>query len=208
MLQRRQTLFFLGAAILMIIVSFAPLATYGPKYDGANFKTRKQLEKSDPLIVVSASGIDFEMNYEKDIHSSKKEYNTGMTRINEELDREIDGRGIGIIFNVGIIGCLLMVICMGILVFLFKNRKVQIRFGIALFLLTIVVTAGVYIASQVAMRVFAELNLIPMSVAETDLNIGYGYGFFLLPVIAILLLIGVIFVRRDDNLVKSLDRLR
>ncbi len=208
MLQRRQTLFFLGAAILMLLVAFAPLAYYSPSFKDAPSDIKRQLKEGHPEIIIKASDLDFHMNYVKDIHATKKKYEEGLKKANDSMDTEVDKRGIGVLFDLGLIGCLIMAVCMGILVFLYKNRKAQIRLGIALFLTTLAVTTGVFIASQVALRVFAELDLIPMRVAELDWEIGYGYGFFLLPVIAIFLLLGVIFVRRDDNLVKSLDRLR
>jgi hypothetical protein len=192
----------------MLLIAFAPLASYGPNFEDAPSNVRKQLKEGDPEIIVKASDIDFHMNYVKEIHKSKKEYEDGMVKVNEELDTTVDERGTGVLFDLGLVGCLVLAISMLALVFLFKKRKAQIRLGIALFIITLVLTTGVFIASQVALRVFAELDIIPLRVAESDWQIGYGYGFFLLPVVAILLLVGVIFVRRDDNLVKSLDRLR
>lgn len=208
MLQRPQTLFFLGAAILMILVAFAPIASYSPKFAHVPVDQRQELKDAHPEIIVKPSDMDFHMNYVENMHVSKKEYDEGLVKANEEMDKEIDNRGLGIMFDFGLIGTLLLAACIGVLVILFKNRKTQIRLGIALFLVTLAVATGVFIAAQVALRVFAELAIIPTRVADIEWEISYGYGFYLIPLVAIFLIIGVILVRRDDNLVKSLDRLR
>ncbi len=208
MLQRPQTLLFIAAAILAVLAAFAPIATYSPGTENAPARVQKRMKELHPEIIVKASDMDFHMNYVKDLHGKQSRYTKDLQDANEQMDKEVAKRQISIVFNFGLVGCLILAVCIGILVFLFKNRKLQIRLGVVLFLVSLAVTTGIFIASKIALEIFAELDIIPVRLAEMDWEIGYSYGFFLFPVIAVFLLVGVLLVRRDDNLVKSLDRLR
>ena len=218
MLQRPQTLLFIAAAVLTIVAAFAPLAYYSPSISEGYAQermSRADIEKAQEMvdktgfnIAVSASGMDFSMNYLKELHDTEERFNESLAKGNAEMDKEIEKRGLSVIFTVGLSGTLLMSVFMLLLVFLYNNRKLQIRMGILMFLITLVVTTGIFIAANVALDVFTELDFIPSSVNEVGWAISFGYGFFLFPLIAVLLLVGVLLVRKDDNLVKSLDRLR
>jgi hypothetical protein len=204
MLQRPQTLLFLAAAILTIFATFAPLASYAPSYEGAS----QDIQDSNPRLVVGTSDMNFEANYVKKIHKSEKRFSKDMTKANEQMDEAMAENGISTVFTIGLVGTLLLAACILMLVFLYKSRKIQIRLGIALFLLTLAITAGIFIGSKIGIDLFAEFNFVPMRIADLEWNISYQYGFFLFPIIAVCLLVGVLMTRRDDNLVKSLDRLR
>lgn len=218
MIQRPQTLLFLAAAVLTIVAAFAPLAYYSPKISEGSAQermSRAEIEKAQEVvdetgfnIVVGASGMDFSMNYLEELHGSEDRFSESMAKGNEEMDKEIEKRGLSVIFTIGLSGTLLMSGLMLFLVFLYNNRKLQIRMGILMFLVTLVVTTGIFIAAYVGLDVFTELDFIPSRVNEVGWAITFGYGFFLFPLIAVLLLVGVLLVRKDDNLVKSLDRLR
>lgn len=208
MLQRPQTLLFIAAAMLSFLVAFAPLAGYAPDFSDLPAKMKKEAEKIDAQVVVKPSGLDYTMNKPDDVNLSDKKFNEGMEKLNKELDAQVDDRNINILFHFGVAGFILLGLCSFGLIFLFKRRKLQIRFGIALFMITLLVTVGVFIASRVAVEALIHMDLLPRRTDELELVINYKYGFFMLPVMAICMLVGVIFVRRDDNLVKSLDRLR
>lgn len=208
MLQRPQTLVFIAAAIITIIAAFSPLASYSPNYKDAPARVIKRAKKSNPQIVVSTNGVDYRMNYVDDLPISKKKFEKSMEEANVDLDKAVEERKINIMFLIGMIGTVLLGMCIIGLIFLFKHRKLQIRFGIGLFLITLAVAVGIFIGSKIGLELFAEFDIIPRSFAKADLIVSYKYGFFLFPIVAVLLLISALLVRRDDNLVKSLDRLR
>lgn len=204
MLQRPQTLLFLGAAILAFLAAFAPIASYSPDLS-------KELPRSEELnlrVTISPSNMSLDADYMQEIHQSKKKFEEGRLKANEGLNRGIEESGYGIIFTIGMFGCFFLGIVALILVFLFNNRKIQIRLGIALFIISLITTGVIFLASQYAVDIVAQLDAAPAGATNVDWSISYGYGIVLFPAIAILLLVGVLLVRKDDNLVKSLDRLR
>lgn len=204
MLQRPQTLLFLAAAIVSIFTIFAPIATFSPDFTGID----SRVEKMNPSITVGASSIEFSMDYVQSVFYSQKRYKNEVIEGNKVMNTELEKRGLSRLFQLGIIGSMLLIAAIIALVFLFKNRKLQIRLGIFLTLICMTATAGIFIASKIGLDLFAELKIIPRSVANLDWQVTYEYGFFMFPATAILLLAGVLLVRKDDNLVKSLDRLR
>ncbi|MCR9172843.1 MAG: DUF4293 domain-containing protein [bacterium] len=208
MLQRPQTLVFIAAAILCFITAYVPLVGYSSDYSELPDDVQKRVTESNPQIVVKASGLDYQMNKPSEPKLSDEEFEKGMKKVNEQLDEEVEKRDLGIIFMFGTAGCILLGLSIIGLIFLFKRRRLQIRFGVVLVLLTLLVTTGVFIASKVALDAMVELELLPTRMSDVELVTTYKLGFFLLPAIAVLLLVGVILVRKDDNLVKSLDRLR
>ncbi len=99
---------------------------------------------------------------------------------------------------------LLMLAILGILVplitiFLYRNRPLQMklsRLSIAL--------AGLYI---VLIIVFLQQNNQELAF-ESEITIEYGYG-YIIPVLAILFLaLAIRYIRKDERLVRSADRLR
>lgn len=199
MLQRPQTLLFLGAALLTALIAFSPLCSYSPPFKDNPANTR---------LVVSASNVDLAADYSSDAPMSEEEFDAQLAAFNDELDEELEKRNLSVILTVGLMGMLLLAALIVVLAFMFKNRKLQIRMGAFLMILTVVTTLGVYIGSRVALRVFGELDILSKRLADYDWEISYQYGFFLLPVVIVLLLVGIIMVRRDDNLIKSIDRIR
>lgn len=204
MLQRPQTLLFLAAAILTIVATFAPLASYSPYFSDST----QEMKEMNPRLVVGTSEMAFEANYLKKVHGSEKRFKKDMVEANKNMDLALDEMGISTIFTIGMTGSLLLAACILLLVFLYNNRKVQIRLGVALFLLSLLVTVGIFIGSKIGIDLFAKFDVIPMRATDVEWTISYQYGFFLFPVVAVCLLIGVFLIRKDDNLVKSLDRLR
>jgi amino acid transporter len=90
----------------------------------------------------------------------------------------------------------------------YKKQKVQLRFGRIAFLLTLVMTAALFIL----------ITLIPGHLEETALRFfeeeqitasrSLGIGFYLLCAVIPFLFLGNMGVRRDLKLLQSLDRLR
>src|SRR5258708_5255558 len=94
----------------------------------------------------------------------------------------------------------LIVFCLGILsaviVFLFKNRPLQFR----LCLLGIILALAALVLEYTTTEAFKQAN--------SFLSGSYQLGAFLPFVIIILLIFAVRSIRKDEKLVKSLDRLR
>ena len=84
------------------------------------------------------------------------------------------------------------------IIFLYKNRKQQMRFIMIEIALTILL--GVWMWSQA----FATLETINQTVGVNNVGVGY----FLLPVAVILLAMAIGGIRKDEKLIKSADRLR
>ncbi|XOV68151.1 MAG: DUF4293 family protein [Fluviicola sp.] len=208
MLQRPQTLVFIAAAILCFTVSFVPLVGYTPDFSDAPTEIKKQLSDANPQIIVKASGLEYSMNKPTEPKISDEEFEKGMKQANEDLKKQVEARDLGIIFTLGMVGCILLGLSTLSVVFLYKKRKVQIQLGMVLMVVSLGATIGVFIASKMALDTLVSLKLLPTIVDEIGLSASYKIGFFMFPVIAVLLLIGVILVRKDENLVKSLDRLR
>lgn len=198
MIQRPQTLLFFGAAIIALIATFSPISTFSPSEE----------VPGNPKLIVKTSDVDFSMDKPNEIQLTDEEFEKGMIEANESLDKEFKDRGISSIFTAGFFGMILLAILLVVNGLMFKNRKFQIRFGTFLTITTILVTIGVYFASQLALEILTRLELIPADVPDNVMDVSYSYGFYLFPLIALLTLIGVILVKKDDKLIKSVDRIR
>lgn len=197
MFQRPQTIVFFVAAILAILATFSPIASIAPNVDNP----------SNVRLIVRASDMDFDMDKPED-KMSDKEFEEGLTTFNERLDEDLDDRGISLVFMIGFVGMMLLTALIILNALMYKNRKFQIGFGVFLTIITVLVTVGIFVLSRGAVDILADLNIIPSRAANVDWAISYSYGFFMFPVIAILLIVGVLLVRKDDNLIRSIDRIR
>ena len=196
MIQRPQTLLFFGAAIIALIAAFAPIATYSSKIDS----------EIDPKITISATNMDFTVD--KPEGMSDKEFEEGLVEANKELDEELSKRSVSIIFSIGFIG---MILLAGLLFFCgvkYKNRKLQMRLGTLLTVMAVLVTLGLYFVAKFAVEILVRMEILPTGADSANIEMVYNYGFFIYPLIAILTLVGVLLVRKDDNLIKSVDRIR
>lgn len=185
-----------------------PLASYAPDYSQLQDRDRERAEKVDPQVVLKLSGLDIQMNKPEGENISDKEFEQGLEILNEEFDKLIEKRNVNLIFTLGTVGFLMFGLGSLVLVFLFKNRKLQIRLGIVLFVFQILTISAAIFATVLGSEVMTSLDVMPNAASASDVVTSYKIGFFLMPIIAISTLIGIILVRRDDNLVKSLDRLR
>lgn len=196
MIQRPQTLLFFGAAIIALIAAFAPIATYSSKIDS----------EIDPKITISATDMDF--TKDKPEGMSDKEFEEGLVEANKELDEELSKRSVSIIFSIGFIG---MILLAGLLFFCgvkYKNRKLQMRLGTLLTVMAVLVTLGLYFVAKFAVEILVRMEILPTGADSANIEMVHNYGFFIYPLIAILTLVGVLLVRKDDNLIKSVDRIR
>lgn len=210
MLQRPQTLLFFLAAILVFLATFAPISTYS--LDASYYKNKgrfvERIEKTNPRLIVKPSKMMWKADYSKEVHRTEKRYEKGMKEGNEEIQKELDKRGISIIFVVGLAGMLLLTALVVVVALLYKKRKLQLRLGFVVIFFMVVVSAGMYVAAGFGMEALSRLDLIPERLTEMDWQIDYNYGFFMLPIAAIVMFIGLMLVRKDENLIRSIDRIR
>jgi len=204
MLQRQQSLLFLAAAITLVIALFSPLVSLQPDIENESQETKDM----DVKVMIYASGADLSMNYVRSYHGNEGMYEKNMVDWNKELDEMIEIKGLSPVFTIGTIGGFVLIAAILALIFFYKRRKLQIRLGIALGVIALLCTVAIFIASRTGLNILVALEKVSSRTTDFEWIIGYHYGFFLFPLVAILLIIGVILVRRDDNLVKSLDRLR
>ena len=84
------------------------------------------------------------------------------------------------------------------IIFLFRNRKQQLRFIVLEIILVVLFGGWLYVAASGALT---EAN---QSLSARNI----GVGFFLLPISIIFLLMAMGGIRKDEKLIKSADRLR
>lgn len=80
-------------------------------------------------------------------------------------------------------------------IFLFKNRKQQMKFARICALLTI---------AEIIFLVISYFNV--KEIAESEISIGFAS--FILPISTILFLLATKSIKKDDELVRSVDRIR
>ncbi len=94
-----------------------------------------------------------------------------------------------LILGIGI--SILAIVC----IFLFKNRKQQIKLSRIAGLLTI---------AEIVFIVISYFNTIEL--ADGEFN--FGYVIFILPISTMLFLLAAKAIRKDDELIRSVDRIR
>lgn len=92
-------------------------------------------------------------------------------------------------------------------VFLYKNRKRQLLVSRLGLILHVLVAAGIYAFYYVGRSFLAESISLPEGQSAT-VRLGMMPGFYFLVSTIPLLLLAIRGIKRDENLVKSLDRLR
>lgn len=200
MIQRPQTLFFLLAAILVVLATFSPISSYSPEATANNDLNAR--------MVVSPSNLTFKMDYSEKMGRSKEQHQKSMDKFNEEIDEQLDENKLAYLFLVGLVGMLSLAAVILLIALMYKRRKAQIRLGFIVIFLMVATSAGMYVGAGVGMEVLATMEFIPRRFAEYNWEISYNYGFFLLPIAAILMFVGVFLVRKDENLIRSVDRIR
>lgn len=200
MLQRPQTLLFFLAAIVVALATFSPISSYTPDVQESKDRNAR--------MVVSPSNLTFKVDYSEKSNMSEAKFEKGLKEFNEEIDDKLADSKLSYLFLIGLIGMLSLTALIVIVAFMYKNRKAQIRLGFFVIFVMVLASAGMYVGAGVGMEALATLEYIPRRFAEYDWVINYNYGFFLLPIATILMFIGVFLVRKDENLIRSVDRIR
>ncbi len=133
--------------------------------------------------VLFATGTYFTFNA---LESSYKVTGSGFYNSTGE---KTDGDMKTLILGIGIAALSLVTI------FLFKNRKQQMKFARICALLTI---------AEIIFLVISYFNV--KEIAENEISIGFAS--FILPISTILFLLAAKSIKKDDELVRSVDRIR
>ena len=83
------------------------------------------------------------------------------------------------------------------LIFLYRNRKLQIRLSY----LSIIVDLAITI-----LPLWLYFNEVPASSSQTEIS--HSFGFYLPPISIIFIALALYYIRKDEQLVRSMDRLR
>lgn len=178
MWQRIQTVYLTLATITLLLMMVFPIASYMPA----------ESEK-DLGFVVNITGITLEGD------EVKAENLEGME---DELAQ---------FFLIGKIGLMALCIFIVAIVFLYKKRPLQIKLSrLAMILVLLLIVILVFGVDQGA-TLLADRYLNGRISAE-DIDVGYGTGFFM-PVAALaFLFLAIRGMKKDEKLVKAVDRIR
>lgn len=200
MLQRPQTILFALAFICTVLLAFMPVCSYTPKTQPSyNSKYKTELN-------VKVSGLEITPLFDGTDAESKRNIKQ-IDEVNEGLSENIAKENISIIFLIGLVGTLLLSGLILATLLVFKNRRLQAKLGIASFLILVLTGIMLFVLAHKGPDVLAFYYGEGQNVSEM-VNVNYKLGLFLPVIAAICMIIGVILVRKDDNLVKSVDRIR
>ena len=92
-----------------------------------------------------------------------------------------------------------------IALFLFRNRKLQVNIAQFSALLSVCLLGYAYFLFS---KIVPSIKSVNIDAISSGINIGYGIG-IAAPILAVILsIIAIRFIRKDENLVRSADRLR
>ena len=213
MLQRLQTVYLLLASLAIGLIFVFSFCTYDSPSSLAG-------------LTVNIYGVDFEMNdkvedliaeqgHAADNSSSEAEIKAQIKEFETMLDAEVDRINeskFGMVFTAGKFGVLLLLALIVLNIFLFKNRKRQLRIGRFLFLICLLVFVGVLFGASFGYNVitseFADIVGGLMQADGDEFEIRYGIATFLPAAACAFIFLANLRIKRDEKLVSSLDRLR
>lgn len=194
MLQRPQTLFFFGAFVCLLLTLVFPVCKYTPIVEA----------KGKPDFVVHTSSVKIVVNPET-LPEYKERLEKGFEQDNKVLDERLKKQNFDKAFLAGMIGMLILSGLAFVAMLLFKNRKLQIRIGWVVMILSLFVSIILFIGSKMGVEILVQ-NLKPY--VDLEWETSYGLATFLPAIAAVLTFFAIYFVRKDDNLIKSVDRIR
>lgn len=179
MIQRIQSLFLLGSLIILLTAAFAPIITLE-----GDFVSDRESQVINRTVNVKVSGFQIE---------------TEISDLDEMYEPELESQ-LPAVFPLGL-GILAVVILTGFIIINFTDRKRQMRFiMISLILHALLIIASIFYGYAVA-EVVAVYN--------DFFNIQYfNWGLIAIALSAILSFIARVYIKKDEELVKSVDRIR
>jgi uncharacterized membrane protein YqjE len=179
MIQRIQSLFLLGSLIVLLTAAFTPIVTLE-----GDFISEREEGTVDRSIFVSVSGFQIE---------------TEIADLQEAYEPEMKDQ-LPAVFPLGL-GILAVVILTGFIIINYTDRKRQMK----LIIMSLVLHALLIIAS-----IFYGYAVSKVVAVYNDFfNIEYlNWGLIAIVLSAILSLVGRVYIKKDEDLVRSVDRIR
>jgi len=198
MIQRIQTIYYLIAITLLAWVSTGEnIVSF--KIDAQNYVETVDMNVNSKGIYANATLSLTE--------SELKEFEKHITSTGASFDAEGSKLSwtntIPVYFLFLIIAFLILIATIS-----FKNQKRQLRLGRIAFFLSILVLIGLFTLIMIIPGNLAETAQNYMSDDEVNVNRSLGLGFYVLCATIPFIFLGNIGVKRDLDLLKSLDRLR
>lgn len=198
MIQRIQSIYYLIAVVLFILVSFGQeIVSF--TISGAEFNESIDMHINSHGIQASAA-LDLTAEELKDFEKHIAE--TGAKFSKEETTVTWSNSIPVYVLFLAVMSLLVLAI------FSFKNQKRQLRLGRIAFILTLLITAGLFILIVLIPSQLGETASNFMTAESIDTKRSLGLGFYLVCATIPFIFLGNLGVRRDVDLLKSLDRLR
>ncbi len=183
MFQRIQSIYYSLAIIALLCMSFLSIASY-------------TAEKGEDTLdfIVGVNGVDAEMNGEDE----------QLENYELLMDQMIEDKGLDMFFTGGLA---MLLAGIGLVLFAmlsYKKRTRQLRLGRFLFLLFLAVFVGLIFIVDFGQSVLIE-NL---NAKDDAFQKAYGVGMFMPVVAAAFIFLANMHVKKDINLLKSVDRIR
>ncbi len=183
MFQRIQSIYYSLAIVALICMSFLTIASYSTEKSG-----------NELSFNVSAIGVDAKLDGEDEV----------LENYEILMEQMMEDKGLDLFFSGGMA---LLIAGIGLVVFVmlsFKKRTRQLKLGRFLFLLFLAVFVGIMFAVDFGQTLLEE-NL---NVKADEFQKGYGVGMFMPIVAAAFIFLANMHVKKDINLLKSVDRIR
>jgi cytochrome bd-type quinol oxidase subunit 2 len=198
MIQRVQTIYFLIALILYVFVATgSPIVRF--HVEGTEFPEHINVN-------LSSFGIDADAQLnlsEEELTEFKEHLAKEGAEINAEANVLSWKKSIPVFVTFSLIGVFL-ILAIG----LFKKQKKQLKLGRIAFLISILSTIGLFVIIMFIPSKLKETAETVMLSEEVSIQRSLGLNFYLLCASVPFIFLGNLGVRRDLNLLKSLDRLR
>ncbi len=198
MIQRIQTIYYLIAIALLAWVSTGEnIVSF--KIDAQNYVETVEMN-------INSKGIDANATLsltESELEEFEKHITATGATFNTEGSHGTWTNSIPVYILFLIIALLILITLVS-----FKNQKRQLRLGRIAFFLSILCLIGLFALIMIIPGNLAETAQSFMTDDEININRSLGLGFYLLCATIPFIFLGNIGVKRDLDLLKSLDRLR
>ncbi|MAX79427.1 MAG: hypothetical protein CL843_04525 [Crocinitomicaceae bacterium] len=179
MIQRIQSLFLLVSLLVVLSGTFAPIISLK-----GDFKSEKEAETTDRSVDVEMSGF-----YIK----------TAIADLEDQYNAEMEAQ-LPPTFPLGL-GYLVLVILNGFIIINPTDRVRQMKLIVFSIVLHVVLLIGAVITGNAVASVVEGYN------SYFEINY-FNWGLIALPVSIVLCILARIFIKKDEELVRSVDRIR
>lgn len=198
MIQRIQTIYY-GIALLLLI-----WITAGATVVSFQLYTADKSETIDMHITSFGVAAEAQLDLtEEELTQFERHISSTGAHFSREDNKMRWTNAIPVFIIFGVISLLVFAAIVN-----YKKQKVQLRFGRIAFLLTIVLTAALFILIIIIPGHLEETALRFFDEEQIETKRALSLGFYLLCAVIPFLFLGNMGVRRDLKLLQSLDRLR